>query len=87
MSQRPENIRVVTVLVIVCPHALGLAVSLAVSLVVGISTTMGVGSGLLVRDRRGLEEARNLDAVIFDKTGTLTAPRCVKRCRLGERPA
>jgi P-type Cu2+ transporter len=61
-------VRVVTVLVIACPHALGLAVPL----VVAISTTMGARSGLLVRDRRGLEEARNLDAVIFDKTGTLT---------------
>ena len=61
-------VRVVTVLVIACPHALGLAVPL----VVAISTTMGAGSGLLIRDRRGLEEARNLNAVIFDKTGTLT---------------
>ncbi|MGM0559251.1 MAG: heavy metal translocating P-type ATPase [Myxococcota bacterium] len=61
-------VRVVTVLVIACPHALGLAVPL----VVAISTTKGAGAGLLIRDRRGLEEARNLDAVIFDKTGTLT---------------
>ncbi len=61
-------IRVVTVLVIACPHALGLAVPL----VVVISTTLGARNGLLVRDRRGLEEARNLDTVIFDKTGTLT---------------
>ena len=61
-------VRVVTVLVIACPHALGLAVPL----VVAISTTLGAKSGLLVRDRRGLEEARNLDVVIFDKTGTLT---------------
>jgi Cu2+-exporting ATPase len=61
-------IRVVTVLVIACPHALGLAVPL----VVAISTTLGAQNGLLVRDRRGLEEARNLDTVIFDKTGTLT---------------
>ena len=60
--------RVVTVLVIACPHALGLAVPL----VVAISTTIGARSGLLVRDRRGLEEARKLDAVVFDKTGTLT---------------
>ena len=45
---------------------------LAVPLVIAISTTLGAGSGLLVRDRRGLEEARNLDAVVFDKTGTLT---------------
>lgn len=61
-------VRVVTVLVIACPHALGLAVPL----VVAISTTLGARGGLLVRDRRGLEEARNLNAVIFDKTGTLT---------------
>ena len=61
-------VRVVTVLVIACPHALGLAVPL----VVAISTTLGARSGLLVRDRRGLEEARHLDTVIFDKTGTLT---------------
>jgi len=61
-------VRVVTVLVIACPHALGLAVPL----VVAISTTLGARAGLLVRDRRGLEEARLLDTVIFDKTGTLT---------------
>ena len=61
-------VRVVTVLVIACPHALGLAVPL----VVAISTAMGARSGLLVRDRRGLEEARNLNVVVFDKTGTLT---------------
>jgi Cu2+-exporting ATPase len=60
--------RVVTVLVIACPHALGLAIPL----VVAISTTLGARYGLLVRDRRGLEEARNLDVVVFDKTGTLT---------------
>ncbi len=61
-------VRVVTVLVIACPHALGLAVPL----VVAISTMLGATNGLLIRDRRGLEEARNLDTVIFDKTGTLT---------------
>jgi Cu2+-exporting ATPase len=60
--------RMVTVLVIACPHALGLAIPL----VIAISTTLGARSGLLVRDRRGLEEARNLTAVVFDKTGTLT---------------
>ena len=60
--------RLVTVLVIACPHALGLAVPL----VIAISTTLGAQSGLLVRDRRGLEEARLLDTVVFDKTGTLT---------------
>ena len=61
-------VRMVTVLVISCPHALGLAVPL----VVAISTTLGAQNGLLVRDRRGLEEARSLDTVVFDKTGTLT---------------
>jgi Cu2+-exporting ATPase len=60
--------RLVTVLVIACPHALGLAIPL----VIAISTGLGARSGLLVRDRRGLEEARNLDTVVFDKTGTLT---------------
>jgi Cu2+-exporting ATPase len=61
-------VRVVTVLVIACPHALGLAVPL----VVAISTKLGAENGLLVRDRRALEQARLLDIVIFDKTGTLT---------------
>jgi Cu2+-exporting ATPase len=60
--------RLVTVLVISCPHALGLAVPL----VIAISTSLGAKGGLLVRDRRGLEEARKLSAVVFDKTGTLT---------------
>ncbi len=60
--------RLVTVLVIACPHALGLAIPL----VIAISTTLGARSGLLVRNRRGLEEARNVNTVVFDKTGTLT---------------
>ena len=60
--------RVVTVLVIACPHALGLAIPL----VIAISTTLGARHGLLVRDRRGFEEARLLNVVVFDKTGTLT---------------
>ena len=60
--------RVVSVLVIACPHALGLAVPL----VIAISTTLGASAGLLVRDRRGLEEARHLTTIVFDKTGTLT---------------
>src|SRR5690606_34252289 len=60
--------RVVAVLVIACPHALGLAIPL----VIAISTTLGARNSLLVRHRRGLEEARNLDAVVFAKTGTLT---------------
>jgi Cu2+-exporting ATPase len=73
LALRPGDVayaieRVVTVLVIACPHALGLAIPLAIA----ISTTLGARSGLLVRDRRGLEEARRLDAVVFDKTGTLT---------------
>jgi Cu2+-exporting ATPase len=60
--------RLVTVLVIACPHALGLAVPL----VVAISTSLGARAGLLVRNRRGLEDARLLQTVVFDKTGTLT---------------
>ena len=60
--------RLVSVLVIACPHALGLAVPL----VLAISTTLGARNGLLVRDRVGFEEARNLTTVVFDKTGTLT---------------
>src|SRR6266436_5598852 len=61
-------IRTVTVLVIACPHALGLAIPL----VIAISTSLGAQNGLLVKDRLALERARNLDIVIFDKTGTLT---------------
>ncbi len=60
--------RVVTVLVIACPHALGLAIPL----VVAISTAMAANNGILVRDRLMLESARNIDLVVFDKTGTLT---------------
>jgi len=60
--------RVVTVLVIACPHALGLAVPL----VVAINTSMAAKNGILVRERIGMEKARELDTVIFDKTGTLT---------------
>ncbi len=63
--------RVVTVLVIACPHALGLAIPL----VVAISTSMGARNGILVRDRLALEEARLINTVIFDKTGTLTEGR------------
>jgi Cu2+-exporting ATPase len=61
-------IRTATVLVIACPHALGLAIPL----VIAISTSLGAQNGLLVKDRLALERARNLDMVIFDKTGTLT---------------
>ncbi len=60
--------RVVTVLVIACPHALGLAIPL----VVAINTSLAARNGILVRDRIAMEDARNLDAIIFDKTGTLT---------------
>lgn len=60
--------RVVTVLVIACPHALGLAIPL----VTAISTTIAARNGLLVRERMSLEAARNIDVVVFDKTGTLT---------------
>ena len=60
--------RVVTVLVIACPHALGLAVPL----VVAITTSIGARNGILVRNRLSLEAARNIDVVVFDKTGTLT---------------
>jgi Cu2+-exporting ATPase len=63
--------RVATVLVIACPHALGLAVPL----VVAITTSMAASNGVLVRDRLALEEARQVDTVIFDKTGTLTEGR------------
>jgi P-type Cu2+ transporter len=60
--------RVVTVLVIACPHALGLAVPL----VVAITTAIGADNGILVRDRLSLESVREIDMVVFDKTGTLT---------------
>jgi Cu2+-exporting ATPase len=63
--------RVVTVLVIACPHALGLAIPL----VVAITTAMGARNGILVRNRLALEAAREIDVVIFDKTGTLTHGR------------
>ncbi len=61
-------IRTATVLIIACPHALGLAIPL----VIAISTSLGAQNGLLVKDRLALERARNLDVVVFDKTGTLT---------------
>ena len=60
--------RAVTVLVIACPHALGLAIPL----VVALSTTITAKNGILIRDRRAFEQAKDLTAVIFDKTGTLT---------------
>ncbi|MBN2408231.1 MAG: heavy metal translocating P-type ATPase, partial [Candidatus Aminicenantes bacterium] len=60
--------RMVTVMVITCPHALGLAVPL----VVAVSTALSAGRGLLIRNRAAFERARNIQAIIFDKTGTLT---------------
>ncbi len=63
--------RTVTVMVIACPHALGLAVPL----VVAVSTAIAARNGLLIRDRSAFEAARNLDAIVFDKTGTLTEGR------------
>ncbi len=63
--------RAVTVMVIACPHALGLAIPL----VVAVSTSIAAASGLLVRRRSAFEQARNLGAVVFDKTGTLTEGR------------
>ncbi len=63
--------RAVTVMVIACPHALGLAIPL----VVAVSTSISARNGLLVRDRAAFENARNLDTLVFDKTGTLTEGR------------
>ncbi|MDP2215669.1 MAG: heavy metal translocating P-type ATPase [Methanolobus sp.] len=60
--------RAVTVMVITCPHALGLAIPL----VVAVSTSLAANSGLLIRDRQAFERAKDLQAIIFDKTGTLT---------------
>jgi len=60
--------RVVTVLVIACPHALGLAIPLVAQL----TTSIGARRGILIRNRAALEEARRVDVVLFDKTGTLT---------------
>jgi P-type Cu2+ transporter len=60
--------RMVTVMVIACPHALGLAIPL----VVAVSTTISAKNGLLIKNRDGFEQARNIQAVLFDKTGTLT---------------
>ncbi|MGY2002705.1 heavy metal translocating P-type ATPase [Blastococcus sp. SYSU DS1024] len=66
-------VRTVTVLVIACPHALGLAIPL----VIAISTAMSARAGVLVKDRLALERMRTVDAVLFDKTGTLTTGRPV----------
>ena len=67
-DQEHALMRTATVLIIACPHALGLAIPL----VIAIATSLGARNGLLVKDRLALERARNLDIVIFDKTGTLT---------------
>ncbi|HEU5204378.1 MAG TPA: heavy metal translocating P-type ATPase [Candidatus Limnocylindrales bacterium] len=67
-DQEGALIRTATVLVIACPHALGLAIPL----VIAISTSIGARNGLLVKNRIALERARELQVVIFDKTGTLT---------------
>jgi Cu2+-exporting ATPase len=71
----PEGalVRTATVLIIACPHALGLAMPL----VTAIATTLGARNGLLVKSRLALERARNVEIVIFDKTGTLTRGRPV----------
>jgi Cu2+-exporting ATPase len=76
--------RMVTVMVITCPHALGLAVPL----VVAVSTALSAGQGFLIRDRSAFERARELNAIIFDKTGTLTEGRfgVTDVLALGERP-
>ncbi|MBA2880774.1 Cu2+-exporting ATPase [Desulfosalsimonas propionicica] len=63
--------RTVTVMVITCPHALGLAVPL----VVAVSTAVSAKNGLLIRNRAAFERGRNIEAIIFDKTGTLTEGR------------
>ncbi|MBI5231433.1 MAG: copper-translocating P-type ATPase [Coriobacteriales bacterium] len=63
--------RTVSVVVIACPHALGLAIPL----VVAVSTALAAGTGVLIRDRTGFESAHDLDVMVFDKTGTLTEGR------------
>ncbi|TDB71064.1 copper-translocating P-type ATPase [Micromonospora sp. KC721] len=74
LGDRDEAVvRTVTVLVIACPHALGLAIPL----VIALSTGLAARSGVLVRDRLALERMRTVDAVLFDKTGTLTRGRHV----------
>jgi Cu2+-exporting ATPase len=63
--------RAITVMVITCPHALGLAIPL----VVAVSTALSAKNGLLIRNRASFERGRNIKAIIFDKTGTLTEGR------------
>jgi Cu2+-exporting ATPase len=73
--------KVVTVLVIACPHALGLAIPL----VSAITSARAASSGVIIRDRRSFEAARNVDIVLFDKTGTLTtATRAVQNITLAQ---
>ena len=81
----PEGalVRTATVLVIACPHALGLAIPL----VIAISTSLGAQNGLLIKDRMALERARTLNMVIFDKTGTLTKGEAVLADVSGEAEA
>src|SRR5438034_4170831 len=67
-DQKAAIERTVTVLVIACPHALGLAIPL----VIAISSALAARAGILVKDRLALERMRTIDAVLFDKTGTLT---------------
>jgi len=74
--------RTVTVMVITCPHALGLAIPL----VVAISTSIGAKNGLLIRDRTAFENTRNLNMVVFDKTGTLTNSRAASLELSSEHP-
>ena len=75
LAGEPDDalIRTVTVLIIACPHALGLAIPLVVSL----STAIAARNGILVKDRLALERMRTVDTVLFDKTGTLTAGKHV----------
>ena len=76
-------VRVVTVLVISCPHALGLAIPLTTSL----SSAMAARNGILIKDRLALEASRTVDAVLFDKTGTLTKGRARRHRRRRRRTA
>ena len=76
-------VRTVTVLVIACPHALGLAIPL----VIALSTAVAAKAGILVKDRLALERMRTVDAVLFDKTGTLTKGAHTRHRRRGRRRA
>jgi Cu2+-exporting ATPase len=77
LAAQPDQavVRAVAVLVIACPHALGLAIPL----VIAISTSMAARNGILVKDRLALERMRTVDIVLFDKTGTLTKGNHVVR--------